>query len=548
MDNIVIFGKEARQKIKEGVDLIANPVKVTLGAKGLNVMCVRDLLLPIITKDGVSVAKEVAGNDPIVNAGASLVKQVASQTNELAGDGTTSSTVLAQAIVNEADKVLNEGANAISLKRGLDLALDFSVKHLKKLAINSNSAKTLKNIAKISTNGDKEISDLVTKAITKVGKNGTIKVEETEEFTSNVITSKGYEIDTPYVHTGFINSPQTFEAIFEDMNVLIYSGKIKEPSQLNKAIQLCSKELEDGKSEFTGLLVICNNIEPIAQKEILENKHRGFKIMNITSPSFNNKRLETLKDIAALIGARVYVEDLGESLNDITLEGLGKIDKVVSDANKTVLIGGKGETEEIDKRIKVVTEQVKTITGGPKETQFVKERLSKLKNGVAVINVGGYSAVEKREKTDRVEDALCAVRACLEEGYVAGGGVTYLNVAQALRSAKLNTKNQDEEKGVEVLIKALYAPFTQILTNAGTEESLIRDIIISIEESPYGHGINLETEKFTDLIKEGIIDPAKVSRIALQNAVSISSTFLTMGAITYNSESIFNNAKRIDNI
>lgn len=535
MDNTVIYGKEARKILKEGVDLVANGVKVTLGAKGMNVLCVRDLLLPVLTKDGVSVAKEICSQNPMVDAGASLIKQVSNQTNEGAGDGTTSSVVLAQALVHNADEVLNEGSNAISLKRGLDLGLDFSLKHLKKLSNKSTSLKTLKNIANISTNGDKEISNLVIEAIKKVGKNGTIKIEETDELKSYVTLSKGYEMDVPYAHPEFVTDREKFEAVFEDMKVLIYQGHLKDTTQLNEAIRLCTNE----KNEFEGLLVISDNISGHVQKQILEFKHQGFNLMNLRSPSFGGRKMECLRDIAVLTGAKVYSEDLGDSLDNVTLEGLGHIDKVVSDANKSVLIGGKGDKKEIEERVKTVTSQVKTITGGKSEKDFVKDRLSKLTKGVAVINVGGFSPPEIREKTDRIEDALCAVRACLEEGFVAGGGVTYLNIAQELKTSEIKTKNKDERKGIEVLIKTLEAPFTQILENAGLGNE-VKHYIHNIQNSQYyGDGVDLQTQEFTNLFDRGIIDPTKVERLALQNAVSISGTFLTLGAITYNSESIF---------
>lgn len=540
MENKVIYGSEARKLLKKGVDLVANAVKVTLGAKGMNVMCVRDILLPIITKDGISVAKEVSSDNPIIDAGASLVKQVSNNTNESGGDGSSTSVVLAQAIVHEAYIVLENKVNAISLKRGLDLGLDFALKHLNKLKTSSNSLKTLKNIANISTNGDQEISDLVVSAIKKVGKNGSIKIEETEELESKVEVSNGYEMDVPFSVAEFINNREKFEAVFEDMNVLIYQGHLKDKRQLNRAIELSTTETPEGEpGVFEGLLVICDNISGHVQKELLEFSYQGFKLMNLRSPSFGARKNETLKDIAALIGAKVYSEDLGESLDDITLEGLGHIDKVVADANKTVLIGGKSNKEELEARIKTVKEQIKNITGGKSETEFVKERYSKLTKGVAVIKVGGYSSPEKREKTDRVEDALNAVKACLEEGYVAGGGVTYLNISNALKSAKIETKNEDEQKGVEVLIKALEAPFRQILENAGMKEET-DDYIHNIQSSQYyGDGIDLQTQEYVNLFERGIIDPTKVERLALQNAVSISGTFLTLGAITYNSTPIF---------
>lgn len=537
MENITILGQEARKLIKEGVDLVANAVKVTLGAKGMNVICVRDMLLPRITKDGVSVAKEVSGNNPLVNAGASMVKQVAHATNEAAGDGTSSSTVLTQAIVQESYDLLNEGANAISLQRGLLKALDFSVKHIQKLSVKSKSKKTLTSIANISSNGDKEITDLVVHAISKVGKNGTIKVEQVEQTESFVSIAEGYEIDSPYVDSKFITDERNYTSELKDVNVIVYDGRILDGSEMFKAINLSSTE--DAETPmFNGLLVICNSVDHTVQKEIAEYHRRGFNFMNINSPSFGGRRAETLKDIATILGATYLSQDRGDKLENITLEDLGHVDKVISDANKTTLFGGKGDKEKIKERVSVVTEQIKTVVGGKKEKDHVRERLSKLKSGIAVINVGGLSEVARAEKEDRVEDALCAIRATLEEGFVAGEGVTYISVAQALKTAKIEVKNKDEQKGIEVLIRALYAPFKQILTNAGLDPE---KHLKAIETQLYGLGVDLDEDKIINLFELNIIDPTKVSRLALQNSVDISSTFLSTGAITYNELSPFSN-------
>jgi len=537
LENTTILGKEARQIIKNGVDLVANAVKVTYGAKGMNVICLRDMMMPVVTKDGVSVAKEVNGRDPITNAGASMVKQVASATNDLAGDGTTGSVVLAQAIVQEADNYLNDGANAISLQRGLLKGLDFSIKHIKKLSSKSSSKKVLKAIASISSNGDKEITSLVVEAISKVGKNGTIKVEKTEKLESFVSVSEGYEIETPFVDPKFITDDRKYLSELNDVNVLVYDGRINSISELNVAVNLSSTEgTEDKESVFEGLLVICNSVDPKVQLEISEFHRRGFEFMNINSPSFGGRRSETLKDIATIVGAKYLSQDSGDKLENITAEDLGHVLKVEADANKTVLIGGKGDKTEIEKRTATATEQFKNVVGGKKEKDFVRDRLSKLKNGIAVINVGGFSDVEKREKEDRIEDALCAIRATLEEGFVAGEGVTYINVSQALKSAGIEVRNKDEQEGIDVLIKALSAPFKQILTNAGIEPEVHAEVIAKEE---YGMGIDLDTEENINLFGHNIIDPAKVSRMALQNAVSISSTFLSTGAITYNEQSLF---------
>ena len=538
MENTTILGQEARTKIKEGVDLVANAVKVTLGARGMNVICVRDMLMPVITKDGVSVAKEVNGNDPLTNAGASMVKQVASATNEAVGDGTSSSVVLSQAIVQESYDLLNNGTNAISLQRGLLKALDFSVKHIKKLATKSNSKKTLTAIANISSNDDKEITDLVVQAISKVGKNGTIKVEQVEQINSFVSISEGFEIESPYPDSKFITNDRKYTSELDNVNVIVFDGRVQEAEELFKAITLSStpSETEGQPPIFNGLLVIANSVSPRVQLQIAEYHRQGFSFMNINAPSFGGRRVETLKDLAVVVGARYISQDQGEKLENIELEDLGFVVKVTADANKTVLIGGKGKKENVDERIKIATEQIKTVIGGKKDIDFNKDRVSKLKKGVAIINVGGFSQTERREKEDRIEDALCAIRAVLEEGFVAGEGVTYINTAQALKSAKIEVRNKDEQEGINVLTRALLAPFKQILTNAGLNPE---EHLKSIESSEYGMGVDLDEDTLVNLFKLNIIDPVKVSVTALQNATSISSTFLSTGAITYNENSLF---------
>jgi chaperonin GroEL len=537
MENTTILGQEARQIIKNGVDLVANAVKVTLGAKGMNVICVRDMLMPVVTKDGVSVAKEVNGNDPLTNAGASMIKQVADETTEAAGDGSSSSVVLAQAIVEESFQLLEQGVNAISLQRGMLKGLAVATKEIQKLANKKTDKKTITSIAHISSNGDKEITKLVVDAIIKVGKNGTIKVEQTDKTESFVSVSEGYEIESPFVDAKFITNDKKYVAELENVNVIVYNGRIQKADELYKAIELCLPESDEEKEKTPlKLLVIAQSVSPDVQLGIAEYFRLGHSFMNINAPSFGGRKVETLKDIAVVIGAKYLDQDSGDKLENITKEDLGFVTKVESDANKTVLIGGKGDKEAIKQRVEVVTEQQKTVIGGKKEVAFVKDRLSKLKKGVAVINVGGFSKPEKREKEDRIEDALCAVRATLEQGFVAGEGVTYIRVAQALKSAQIEVKNKDEQKGIEVLIKALYAPFKQILVNAGLNPN---DHLKEIEEGVYGMGVDLDEDTIINLFEQNIIDPTKVSIMALQNATSISSTFLSTGAITYNEASPF---------
>ena len=525
MDNKILYNKEAQEAFKEGIDLVANTVKVTLGKKGRNVMCVRDGMLPVITKDGVSVAREVQHSDPIINAGAMAVKQVAVKTADEVGDGTTSSSVLAEAIVEFAQEELKT-TNAITIKNGIDVATAEVVRHLKNFSQKTKSIKRIREIAEISANGDKEISKLVVEAIQKVGQFGVIKTEEVERIESNVEISTGYEFDSPFNSWSWITNHEKLTAEFKDMNVLIYEGHIEEWKEL--IIPINSVTSEDGQ-RVDGLLIISDSIDPQVERELLEYKSKGFKFMYVKSPSFGARRTETLIDIATLIGAEVFSKERGNGLENVTKEKLGKVKKVVTDSDKTVLIGGEGNIKE---RVKTVEEQLKAYKGTPKDKEYIKERVGKLTGGVAIINVGGYSDVERREKTDRVEDSLCAVRASLEEGFVAGGGVTYLQISKLLDGFETAEKNK---VGVKIIQKALLAPFLQIYENAGIDGNYHLDFL---QVAEYGIGLDIDTEEPINLFEIGIIDPTKVERVAIQNAASIAGTFLTIGAIVYNNEPI----------
>ena len=336
----------------------------------------------------------------------------------------------------------------------------------------------------------------------------------------------------------FITNDRKYTSELDNVNVIVFDGRIQEAEELFNAINLSStpSEIEGQPQVFNGLLVIANSVSPRVQLQIAEYHRQGFSFMNINAPSFGGRRVEALKDLAVVVGAKYICQDQGEKLEDIKLEDLGFVVKVTADANKTVLIGGKGKKENIDERIKIATEQIKTVIGGKKDVDFNKDRVSKLKKGIAIINVGGFSQTERREKEDRIEDALCAIRATLEEGFVAGEGVTYINTAQALKSAKIEVRNKDEQEGINVLTRALLAPFKQILTNAGLNPE---EHLKTIEDSEYGIGVDLDEDTLINLFKLNIIDPVKVSVTALQNATSISSTFLSTGAITYNENSLF---------
>lgn len=525
MENKIIFGIEAQTKFKDGVDLVANTVKVTLGKKGLNVMCVRDGMLPVITKDGVSVAREVQDKDPIINAGAMAVKQVAVKTVDDAGDGTSRGAVLAQAIIEFAQEELKT-TNAITIKNGIDVATSEVVKHLKNFSKKTKSVKRIKEIAEISANGDKEIANLVVEAIQKVGQFGVIKTEEVERAESNVEISTGYEFDSPFNSWSWITNHEKLTAEFKNMNVLLYEGHLEDWAELVVPINAVTSE--DGQ-KVDGLLIIADSIDQQVERQLLEYKSQGFKFMYVKSPSFGARRTETLIDIATLIDAEIFSKERGNGLENVTKEKLGKVKKVVTDSDKTVLIGGEGNIVE---RVKTVEEQLKSYKGTQKDKDYIKERIGKLTGGVAIINVGGYSDVERREKTDRVEDSLCAVRASLEEGFVAGGGVTYLQISKLLDNFETAEKNR---VGVKIIQKALLAPFLQIYENAGIEGANHIDYLQSAE---YGAGLDIETEEYINLFERGIIDPTKVERVAIQNAASIAGTFLTIGAIVYNNEPI----------
>lgn len=527
--NRIITGDEARDIIKKGVDELANIVKVTYGAKGRNVILGRPMMLPYITKDGVTVAKEAMLDDDIANLGAYLIKQVASRTNDGVADGTTTASILAQAIVNEAHIQTKEGVNSVYLKRGIDKATEEAVRQLKNITTKVSNNNALKNIATISANGDKEIGNMIAGIYKKAGKEAVIKVEEGQTTETTVEYTQGYEIDNGFLNWGFINNHDKMNVEFEDCRVLLYEGNIEDWSELSATIEaIYNKDSET----LEGLLIVSDNIDTQVLNKLLVFKERGQKLMVTKSPAYGSRRTEMLKDIAATIGGKVYSKETGHTLDTVTSEGLGKVSKFICDANKTILIGGAGEKEDIENRITIIQNQLKN-TKPKKEKDLLKERLAKMQGGVVVINVGGYSEVEVKEKIDRVDDAIGATRASLEEGFVAGGGVTYLLLSKLLEDFKLD--NKDEQIGAEIIKKALTYPFKQILTNGGLNPE---DYISKIQEGEYGMGINIDTEEYVNMFDSGIIDPAKVSRTALENASSIASTFLTTNGIVWRDEQI----------
>jgi len=518
----VLSREETQEKIKQGIDLVVNPVKVTFGRGGVNVLLIRDNLLPVVTNDGVSVARNIQHEDPFVNAGAMLVKEVCARTEELCGDGTSSSAVLTQALFNEIQKVLkNRSINSIKLKRDLEKVTEEVVVHLKKLSQKPKSKIRLREIAEISANGDKEIAELVYKAIKKVGETGVIKVEESEDVDSRVEVVDGYQLDTPFYNAGFITNHDKMTAEFSNMNVLLYEGYLETFDDLVPTINAITDFTDPENPRVGGLLILCDTIDPNTENQILNFKSLGHNFMILKTPLYGIQRTELYQDIATLIGAEVYCKEKGKPLTEVTLEGLGKVKKVVSDVNKTLLIGTEGNTSE---RVNTIKEQLKNYQGASKEKQTIKDRLGKLEGGVAMIYVGGGSKSDKREKTDRVDDALKAVKSCIEEGYVAGAGVTYLTIANML---------QGTNEATQVMKEVLKAPFLQVYENAGINGEEYLDYILS---APYGSGIDIDNGEKVNLFNIGVIDPTKVSRLALENAVSVVSLFTSLGASSFNSE------------
>lgn len=522
--NRIIIGDEARALIKKGVDEVANVVKVTYGCKGRNVILGRPHMLPYISKDGVTVAKEALLDNDIENIGAFLVKQVAAKTNDVVSDGTTTATILAQAIVNEASNLVANGHNPIYIKKGIDKAVEFSKKELDKYSKKIKNNSELVNIATISANGDRLIGKDIASIFRKVGKDGSIKVEEGLSPKTIVEYTAGYEIDNGFLNWGFINNHEKYQVEYEDAYVLIYEGYLEEMSELDATIHSIYDNIT---KDIPPLLIISDNIDTQVLNKLIAFNQQGKKILPIKSPSFGSKRSQVLEDIVSVVGGTVYSKERGKLLNTVDISGLGKVKKLICNSEKTSLIGGQGLNKST--REALIREQIKTLKN-KKDKDFAKERLAKLTGGVVVISVGGYSSVEIKEKIDRVDDALGATRASLEEGYVSGGGITYLKLSKALESLKLN--DLSEQEGVNILKKSLEYPFIQLLSNGGLDASLY---INSLEE---GFGVNMVTEEVVNMIDFGIIDPVKVTKTALENAASIASTFLTTGGIIWRDEEI----------
>ena len=510
------FDVEAREGLKKGVDALANAVKVTLGPKGRNVIIGKSFGGPQITKDGVTVAKEIELEDPLENMGAQMVKEVASKTNDLAGDGTTTATILAQAIVREGLKNVTAGANPMDLKRGIDNAVEAVVAELNKNSETvGNSSDKIKQIASISANNDEAIGSLITEAFEKVGKEGVITVEEAKGTDTYVDVVEGMQFDRGYLSPYFVTNSEKMESDLESPYILLYDKKI---SAMKDLLPVLEPVAQSGKP----LLVIAEDVDGEALATLVVNKLRGsLKIAAVKAPGFGDRRKAMLEDIAILTGGTVISEDRGLTLENTTIEMLGSAERVTIDKDNTTLVNGAGDKETIKARVSQIKAQIETTTSDY-DKEKLQERLAKLAGGVAVLYVGAASEIEMKEKKDRVDDALHSTRAAVEEGVVAGGGVALLRTRKVLE--KLTSDNLDEVTGIQIISRAIEAPLRIIVENAGGEGSVV---VAKVLEGKGNFGYDAKSETFVDLLKQGIIDPKKVTRIALENAASVAGMILT---------------------
>lgn len=520
----IVFGEEARRKLRKGIDIIAESVATTLGPKGRNVALDRKFGSPTITHDGVTVAKEIELEDPFENMGAQLLKEAATKTNDIAGDGTTTSTVLAHAMVAEGLKTLAAGANPMMLKRGIEAASRKVADAIKEQAIDISTKVEIANVASISAQ-DREIGELIAEVMDKVGKDGVITVEESKglEFEQEYV--EGMQFDRGYISPYFISDSEHMESVIEEPNILIYDKKI---SAAQDMLPLLEKLVQVGKRE---LVVIAEDIDGEALATLVLNKLRGtLNVIAIKAPGFGDRRKAMLQDIAILTGATVISEETGRKLDTTTVQDLGKAEKVVSDKDNTTIIGGKGDTKAIKGRIEQIRVEIDKTTSDY-DSEKLQERLAKLSGGVAIIRVGAATETELKEKKHRVEDALSATRAAVEEGIVPGGGVALINAKAALDSLKL--KSDDEQTGVNIVRKALEFPMRRIASNAGFDGSVIVENVrkTQTEKENKKVGFDVLTEKIDDMVKAGVIDPVKVTRGALENAASIAAMILTTEAL-----------------
>ncbi len=510
------FDVEARDGLKRGVDALADAVKVTLGPKGRNVIIGKSFGGPQVTKDGVSVAKEVELEDPLENMGAQMVKEVASKTNDLAGDGTTTATILAQAIVKEGLKNVAAGANPMDLKRGIDKAVEAIVANLDVQAVEvGNSSEKIKQVASISANNDEAIGELITAAFEKVGKEGVITVEEAKGTDTTVDIVEGMQFDRGYISPYFVTNSDKMEADMEAPYILIYDKKV---STMKDLLPVLEPVAQSGKP----LVVIAEDVDGEALATLVVNKLRGsLKIAAVKAPGFGDRRKAMLEDIAILTGGTVISEDRGFTLENATIDMLGTAEKVTIDKDNTTVVNGAGNSDDIKARVNQIKSQIEASTSDY-DKEKLQERLAKLSGGVAVLYVGAASEVEMKEKKDRVDDALHATRAAVEEGIVSGGGVALLQALPSL--AKLKSENADEQTGVQIVARAIESPLRTIVANAGGEGSVV---VAKVIEGDENFGYDAKTDTYGNMQEKGIIDPKKVTRIALENAASVAGMILT---------------------
>ena len=518
---LIEYSADARSGLKAGVDKLAEAVKVTLGPKGRNVILEKKFGAPTVTKDGVTVAKEIELENPIENMGAQMAREVASKTSDVAGDGTTTATVLAQAIYREGLKNVTAGANPMDLKRGIDFAVGKVVEFLKSISKEVEGRNEIAQVGAISANNDKSIGELIADAMEKVGKDGVITVEEAKGTETALDVVEGMQFDRGYLSPYFVTDAETMEAVLEDPFILIHDKKI---SSMKDLLPVLEKVAQQGRA----LLIIAEEVEGEALATLVVNKLRGtLKVCAVKAPGFGDRRKAMLEDIAVLTNGTVISEERGFKLENATISYLGTAKKVVVDKDNTTIVEGSGKQEEIKKRINEIKAQIEKTTSDY-DKEKLQERLAKLSGGVAVLKIGASTEVEMKEKKARVEDALHATRAAVEEGIVAGGGVALVRAISVLE--KLEGDNPDQTTGIRIVQKALEEPLRQIVNNAGLEGSVV---LQKVKEGKDDFGFNAATEKYENLIKAGVIDPTKVTRTALENAASVSSLLLTTEAVVY---------------
>ncbi len=516
----VRFGQEARDRMLRGVDILADAVKVTLGPKGRNVVLDKSFGAPRITKDGVTVAKEIELEDKFENMGAQMVREVASKTNDIAGDGTTTATVLAQAIVREGAKSVAAGANPMDLKRGIDLAVAAVVKDMQSKAKKVTSSSEVAQVGTISANGDTEVGRLIAEAMEKVGNEGVITVEEAKSLETELETVEGMQFDRGYISPYFITDAEKMRVDLEDPYILIYEKKL---SNLQALLPVLEAVVQAGRP----LLVIAEDVEGEALATLVVNKLRGgLKVAAVKAPGFGDRRKAMLQDIAILTGGQMISEDLGIKLENVTIAMLGRAKKVTITKDDTTIVDGAGDHKEIQARVAQIKAQIEETTSDY-DKEKLQERLAKLAGGVAVIRVGGATEVEVKEKKDRVDDALNATRAAVEEGFLPGGGVPLLRAVHAL--ASLKPENEDQKAGINIVRRAIQAPCRIIAANAGEDGAVVAGKIL--EKKDYNWGYNAQTGEYVDLVAAGVIDPVKVVRIALQDAASVAGLLITTEAM-----------------